>query len=370
MWLGASLEYWWALLCQPELYPVYAALVLATVILWVVTTPLRNVGWTLAAGLCELCLKHAKLSAIIMEGYLAIAKDDGLRARPPGDYLWLLYESLFKVPMGILERDREDYGLYGTLAFMGWDFAHEYWCVYLPDTAQSLWTSADRYARATLRSSVNSYRRAEGLVSGAFWVVMLFLSVCVYVPLTALRVLEVVLCGWRGVFILLSLLKVTDWIWSWGWWVNYVVTSGILVLAALATVQELKIGEELDKVSPAVVAQAGWSQIQSDAAKRRNEERSTLRELRRVKPAEEVGVIDFPQEESQPETCIPCERSPAAIQAELRQSLQRSEQLREEFEANSAVRRGRLNSSRGECPAPGTGGDVPGSTEVNQAFRA
>lgn len=369
MLFGASMSYWWGLLCQPAYYPVYAALMLATVITWVVTTPLRNVGWTLGASLCELGLKHATLSAQIVEGYLAVAKDEGLRSKPPGDYVWLVYESFFKVPMSILDRDSEAYGLYGRLAFKGWDFAHEYWCVYLPDTTQTLWTSAGRYARGTLRSCVASYRRADGLAYGVFWVVMLICAVCVYVPLTLLRVLEVILCGWRGVLVLLSLLKVSDWIWSWGWWVNYLVAAGVLLITALATVHELRIGEELDKVSPAVVAQAGWSQVQADAARRRIEERSTLRELRGDKPVEEVGALDSP-EEPQPEMSIPCERSPAAIQAELRQSQQRTEQLREEFEANSAVRRGRLNSSRGECPAPGNGGGVPAPAQAGPAFRA
>lgn len=110
-------------------------------------------------------------------------------------------------------------------------------------------------------------------------------------------------CGWRGVLILLSLLKITDWVWSWEWWANFVVAAGVLLITALATVQELRIGEELDKVSPAVVAQTGWPNVQVEAARCRRRERLTLRELRGDVPEEEVGVIDSPRRASTGSGC-------------------------------------------------------------------
>lgn len=364
-----SRESWLELLFQPALYPVYVALVVIAITVWVVTTPIRNVGWSLCAAVCEIGWQHAKLSAQVIEGYLTVAKDEGLRARPSSEYLWLLFEGFFTVPMAILKREGDTYGPYGRLAFKGWDFAHEYWCVFLPDTAHSLWTSTGLYAYGTLKSCVDSYHRAEGITCGVFWIVLLSGAVCIYVPLTFLRILEILLFGWRGVLVLIGLLKLTDWIWSWGWWINYVTASGVVLMALLATVQELEIGDKLDKVSPTVVAQAGWAQVQADAALRRREESSTLRSLRSAPrdPVDEQGVLDIAVDE-QSATPTEGERSPAAIQAELRQSQQRVEQLQVEFEANSEVRRGRQTASRGECPAAGTVVTVP--TPPGQAFQA
>lgn len=364
-----SSESWLLLLCQPALYPVYVALMVLAITVWVVTTPIRNVGWTLGATLCEIGWQHARLSAQVVEGYLAVAKDNRLRARPSSEYIWLLFEGFFTVPMTILERDGDKYGPYGRLAFKGWDFAHEYWCVFLPDTAHSLWTSARLYAHGTLKSCVASYRRAEGLTYGVFWIILLLGAVCIYVPLTILRILEILLFGWRGVLLLLWLLKLTDWVWNWGWWVNYVAVSGVVLMALLATVQELKVGDKLNKVSPTVVAHTGWTQVQADAAQRRKNERSTLRGLRSASqhPIEELSVLGIAVDD---QTTTPAgeERSPAAIQAELRQSQQRVEQLQGEFEANSEVRRGRQTASRGECPAAGAVVAVP--APPGQAFQA
>lgn len=152
----------------------------------------------------------------IVEGYLAIAKDESLWNRPKGEYLWLMYEAVFEVSLKIIGAERAELGLYGTLVYKGWDFAHEYWCTYLPDTSQALWNSACQYSRGAARACVCSYRRAQGLAHGLFWFILLVIAVIVYVPLTALRILEVLFCGWRGVVIILFALNVTNWVWCLG----------------------------------------------------------------------------------------------------------------------------------------------------------
>lgn len=361
--LADSLSWYWSLFNQPALYPVYVVLVLSGILFWVITTPLRNVGWALGTVLWDIGAKHAALTSRVVEGYLLVAKDRDLCKLPPGDYLWALYEAIFTVPMGILKSDADSFGEYGVLAYKVWDASHQYWCRYLPNTSQELWASTLLYARGTLLACIASYRRAEGMAHGVCWFILLVGAILIYVPLTMLRVLEVVLLGWRGVLIILMLLNIANWFYQWGLWVTYSTGLGVVLIAALITVKELDIGAELDKISPSVVASQGWTQVKDGAKSRRRHERANMRNL----TAEQAtGSVRPPEgEAAEPEQD---ERSAAAIQAELRQSLQRVEQLEAEFERNSTVRRGRLHSSRGECPAPGTGEHVP--TAAQGPFQA
>lgn len=135
-----------------------------------------------------------------------------------------------------------------------------------------------------------------------------------------------------------------------------------MLFTALIVLDELRMDMEQDKVSPARVAKVGWSQVRAETGKRRKGERAALREL-----TEEQLVVDSPPE-PQPETVIQGERSPAAIQAELRQSQSWVEQLQAEFASNSEVRRGRRDLGRGECPAPCSAGCTTG--DAGRPFRA
>lgn len=345
---------WWELLFHPVLVPVHVALVVGAVLAWVVTTPLRDVGWTLMANLCALCWKHVELSLRVAEGYVAVIKDDELRALQTGEYLWALFEAIFAVPMEVIEARKEEYGAYGVLAFKGWDFLRELWCVYVPDTLQQLCSSSCCYAWGWLNACVASYRRAHGLVSGAFWAIMLVLAVCVYVPLTVLRVLEVLLRGWKGVLITLLLVNMAGWYYQWGVWVSYFTVVGVVLAVILVVLKEFGVGEKFDKIAPGRVAKRGWKHVRDEARTRRAEERTALRELRGGTECSPTPTGKEDQGTASP--ALP-ERSPSAIQAELRQQKQRVEELEREYKRNERIRRGRLNLRRGECPAPQAGDD-------------
>lgn len=358
---------WLELLFQPALLPIYTALVVGTVLVWVVTTPVRNVCWALTASVAAVCWMHFELALKIAEGYVSLAKDEQMRALRSGEYVWTLYEALFTVPMAVIDNDREKYGAYGSLAFKGWDFLREFWCVYLPDTTQMLVDSSCLYALGWLRACVASYHRAEGVVCGLFWAVMLLLAVCVYVPLTVLRVLEVLFRGWKGVVVVLVFVNAAGWFYEWGQWVVYITAVGVILMVAQLVIKEPRVGEELDKISPKYVAQWGWKQVVTDAHDRREKEQRELSVL--------TGVPEHPQDlerqdKSAHESIASEGRSPSAIQAEIRQQRQRMAVLEREYKETVKVRRGRLNSSRGGCPAPRCGDGEDASSTARRAFVA
>lgn len=358
---------WWALLFHPVLFPVHVTLMVGAVLAWVITTPVRNVGWALVTNVGALCWKHIELALRVAEGYVTTIKNEELRTLQAGEYVWALCEAVFVVPMEVIDANRSEYGAYGDLAYKGWDFQRELWCVYIPDTLQQLYSSSCRYACGWLTACVASYRRAQGLVSGTFWVVMLLSAVGLYIPLTLLRVLEVVLRGWKGVMAIVLLADTSCWAYGWGGWIPFVTAAGIVLAVAMLVIKELQVGAKLDKVAPNRVARHGWNRVLSDAKDRRKREQRALQDL--------AGEGELPQgatdrKERGVAVNAPEERSPCAIQAEIRQQKQRVELLEQEYQENVRVRRGRLNLSRGGCPAPGCGdgGDV--SSTVRQAFKA
>lgn len=345
---------WLDLLFHPALIPVHVTLMVGAVLAWVITTPVRDVGWVLMTNVCALCWKHIELNLRVAEGYVAVVKDERLRALQPGEYVWALFEALFAVPMEILGANEEEYGAYGVLAYKGWDFLRELWCVYVPDTLQQLCSSSRCYACGWLNACVASYRRAHGLVGGTFWAIMLVLAVCVYVPLTVLRVLEVLLRGWKGVLVTLLLVNMAGWYYQWGMWVTYFTVAGVVLAVILVVLKEFGVGEKFDKIAPGRVAKRGWRQVREEARVRRAEEHSALRELR---GGTECSPTLKGKADQSAAHLVPGGRSPSAIQAELRQQRQRVEELEREYERNERIRRGRLNLRRGECPASRAGDD-------------
>ncbi|ETO75163.1 hypothetical protein F444_09216 [Phytophthora nicotianae P1976] len=167
-------------------YWVLAISAVAGVVVWVVTTPLRNVSWA----------------------YLEAARNANGLALPPLENACALVSLTFLIPIAVLQDYEARFGITGWLCLRWCEAFHHSCCLFVPDAVQLLWVSTCKYARATAEATVAVIERTGDFLMGICLAASLLLSLLVYLPRLVYESVEGVLGRPLGVVLVVFMVDV------------------------------------------------------------------------------------------------------------------------------------------------------------------
>ncbi|KAG6612669.1 uncharacterized protein IUM83_03310 [Phytophthora cinnamomi] len=263
-----------------ELLPAYCGDGICCVFAWVISTPLRNVGWAFGAQVWRVaCLNGSLWNACLCQ-YNAVLLNREVRELRGAAYVYTIWGALFAVPVRVLEDEEEHYGVYGRTLHKWWFAAYSTFYAYLPDLGLSTALSVACYAKATHAAAAQSRGRAfEGL--HVAWLVTKFvLSLAFFAPMAAFDLLESALLGAVGVTIALITLNAANYVLD---WTPYgppatvrIVTAGV-VTHIWRSFDDQK---DTDEFSPTGIIIRGLKDMRARAAERERSETESLQRLR------------------------------------------------------------------------------------------
>ncbi|EGZ19111.1 hypothetical protein PHYSODRAFT_327425 [Phytophthora sojae] len=333
------------------LLPAYCGAGVCCVLVWVISTPLRNVGWAFGAQVWRVaCLNGSLCACANTTQCCSIARCESCKALRtymlsgvPSSRYPCASSKTRKSAMATTDGCCISGGLPLTLRSMS--TAHSVAC----------------YAKATRAAAAQSRRRAfEGF--HVAWIVTKFvISLAFFAPMAAFDLLEFALLGTVGVAVALVTLNVANYVLE---WTSYGPPVTVLIVTA-GVVTHIWRGcdnqKDADEFSPTGMIILGLKNLRARAAERERSEKESLQQPRGSDAAEDQttyadardGVEVTIDEEAPP-------RAPAAISVEFRAAQERSTLLRLELARLPEVRRGRRTCSRGGCPVPGYTDPMPG----------
>ncbi|ETO58381.1 hypothetical protein F444_23243 [Phytophthora nicotianae P1976] len=171
----------------------------AGIVVWVVTTPLRNVSWAFLDSVVDCGSAVYFFAYSCGDRYLEAARNANALALPSLEYACALISLAFLIPIAVLQDYESRFGITGRLCLRWCEAFHHSCCLFVPDAVQLLWVSTCRYARATGEATVAVIERTGDFLMGVYLAVSLLLSMLVYLPRLVYESVEGVLRGPLGV---------------------------------------------------------------------------------------------------------------------------------------------------------------------------
>ncbi|ETK73398.1 hypothetical protein L915_19667 [Phytophthora nicotianae] len=174
---------------------------IAGIVMWVVTTPLRNVSWAFLDSAVESGLAVYFFAYTCGDRYLEAARNANTLALPPLEYACALVSLAFLIPIAVLQDYESRFGITGRLCLRWCEAFHHSCCLFVPDAVQLLWGSTCRYVRATAEAMVAMVERAGDFLMGVYLAVSLLSSLMIYLPRLVYESVEGVLGGPIGMIL-------------------------------------------------------------------------------------------------------------------------------------------------------------------------
>ncbi|ETN11634.1 hypothetical protein PPTG_10472 [Phytophthora nicotianae INRA-310] len=171
----------------------------AGIIVWVVTTPLRNVSSAFLDSVVDSGRAVYFFAYTCGDRYLEAARNANALALPPLEYACALISLAFLVFITVLQDYESRFGITGRLCLRWCEAFHHSCCLFVPDAVQLLWVSTCKYARATGEATVAVIERTGDILTGVYLAVTLLLTMLVYLPRLVFERVEGVLGGPIGV---------------------------------------------------------------------------------------------------------------------------------------------------------------------------
>ncbi|KAG3241341.1 hypothetical protein PI124_g13780 [Phytophthora idaei] len=258
-----------------EMYWIGGAV--AGIVVWVITTPLRNVSWALLASVSD--GGHAVYFFWYTCGdrYLGAARSAQALALPPVDYACALVTLAFLIPIAVLRDYETRFGITGRLCLKWCEAFHHSCCLFVPDATQLLWVSSCKYARATGEAVVAVLDRTGDFIVGAYLLASLLLSILIYLPRLVYESVEGVLCGWMGVGLIVLIVDVyLDFTIACCYW-----NTTVLLVGCYSHLMQCYEKSHLSAASkPGQAARRGWGELAGRIGRREERERASVERLR------------------------------------------------------------------------------------------
>ncbi|ETN04183.1 hypothetical protein PPTG_14895 [Phytophthora nicotianae INRA-310] len=155
---------------------------IAGIVMWVVTTPLRNVSWAFLDNVVDNGRAVYFFVYTCGDRYLDAARNANALSLPPLEYACALISLAFLIPIAVLQDYEVQFGITGRLCLRWCEAFHHSCCLFVPDAVQLLWMSTCKYARATGEATVAVIERTGDFLMGIYLAVSLMLSLLVYLP--------------------------------------------------------------------------------------------------------------------------------------------------------------------------------------------
>ncbi|KAE9284265.1 hypothetical protein PR003_g26895, partial [Phytophthora rubi] len=307
---------WLQTYATPELLPAYCCAGVCCVLTWVISTPLRNVGWTFAGEVWRVASLNGTLWNDCLLQYNSVLLNDEVRQLRRVAYAYALWGAVFAVPMQVLADNEQRYGDYGRMLRKWWVAAYK------------------------------NRRRAGEVLRIVLLILKFLLVLTFFTPMAVYEFVEFVLLGEAGVALALLMMNLINYYFEW-------TTLGVaasVVYVTIGVVTHIWRGgkgkTDRERLSPTTIIVEGLKEVRERAADRSRTETEDLERLRgadtEVPPRYYDAHSDAPVIIDDGPT-----RAPAAISAELRAAEERSALLRLELAQHPDVRRGRQTRSRG-----------------------
>ncbi|ETP46588.1 hypothetical protein F442_07186 [Phytophthora nicotianae P10297] len=189
-------------------YWVLAISAVAGVVVWVVTTPLRNVSWAFLDIVVDNGRAVYFFAYTCGDRYLEAARNANGLALPPLENACALVSLTFLIPIAVLQDYEARFGITGWLCLRWCEAFHHSCCLFVPDAVQLLWVSTCKYARATGEATVAVIERTGDFLMGIYLAASLLLSLLVYLPRLVYESVEGVLGGPLGVVLVVFMVDV------------------------------------------------------------------------------------------------------------------------------------------------------------------
>ncbi|KAE9189448.1 hypothetical protein PF002_g25038 [Phytophthora fragariae] len=336
---------WLQTYVTPELLPAYCCAGVCCVLTWVISTPLRNVGWTFAGEVWRVASLNGTLWNDCLLQYNSVFLNDEVRQLRGVAYAYALWGAVFAVPMQVLADNEQRYGDCGRMLRKWWVAAYETYYAYLPDLGLNTACSIRNYALATKDAAVSSRRRAGEVLRIVLLILKFLLALTFFTPMAVYEFVEFVLLGEAGVALALLMMNLINYF----EWTTLGVAASVVYVTIGVVTHIWRGGKgktDRERLSPTTIIVEGLKEVRERAADRSRTETEDLERLRgadtEVPPRYYDAHSDAPVIIDDGPT-----KAPAAISAELRAAEERSALLRLELAQHPDVRRGRQTRSRG-----------------------
>ncbi|ETO84002.1 hypothetical protein F444_02056, partial [Phytophthora nicotianae P1976] len=189
-------------------YWVLAISAVAGIMVWVVTTPLRNVSWAFLDNVVDNGRAVYFFAYTCGDRYLEAAQNANALSLPPLEYACALISLVFLIPIAVRQDYEARFGITGRLCLRWCEAFHHSCCLFIPDAVQLLWVSTCKYARATEEATVAVIERTGDFFMGIYLAASLLISLLVYLPQLVYESVEGILGGTLGVVLVVLMVDV------------------------------------------------------------------------------------------------------------------------------------------------------------------
>jgi hypothetical protein len=197
------------------------------VLAWVLTTPLRNVGWVFLSEVYRVLSLNGSLWNECLHQYQGVLRDAEVRQLEGLTYVYAVWGALFAVPMEVLSVNEEQYGDYGRMLRHWWVAAYSTFQEYFPDLCVHTAFSVAKYARVTRTAFVSCCRRASEGVRVLFLTCRFVVALIFFTPMAFYDLLEYCLLGEIGVAVTLLALNSAN---SYFHWVSFGAPATVVIV--------------------------------------------------------------------------------------------------------------------------------------------
>ncbi|KAE9023206.1 hypothetical protein PR002_g11764 [Phytophthora rubi] len=206
---------WLRTYATPELLPAYCCTGVCCVLAWVISTPLRNVGWTFAGEVWRVASLNGTLWNDCLLQFNCVLLFDEVRQLRGVAYAHALWGAVFAVPMQVLADNEQRYGDYGRMLRKWWAAAYETYYAYLPDLGLKTACSLRNYVLATKDAAISSRRRAGEALRIVLLILKFLLALAFFAPMAVYELVEFVLLGEAGVVLALLMMNLINYYFEW-----------------------------------------------------------------------------------------------------------------------------------------------------------
>ncbi|ETI47741.1 hypothetical protein F443_08101 [Phytophthora nicotianae P1569] len=251
----------------------------AGIVVWVVTTPLRNVSWAFLDSVVDCGSAVYFFAYSCGDRYLEAARNANALALPSLEYACALISLAFLIPIAVLQDYESRFGITGRLCLRWCEAFHHSCCLFVPDAVQLLWVSTCRYARATGEATVAVIERTGDFLMGVYLAVTLLLSMLVYLPRLVYESVEGVLRGPLGVVLAVFVVDVYfEFILESCYW-----SAAVLVVGCYSHgLHYYWACRPYRKTGSGSNVKQGWDGLAGRIGRREERERASLKRLRGV----------------------------------------------------------------------------------------
>ncbi|KAE9019916.1 hypothetical protein PR003_g14372 [Phytophthora rubi] len=129
-----SVARWQSTYAPAELLPAYCVTGSGFVFVWVVSTPVRNVGWQFSGEAWRVASLNGALWNDCLRQYNAVLMNAEVRQLRGVAYVYAFCGAVFAVPLQVLTQDERKYGDDGQMLRRWWAAAYATFYEYLPES--------------------------------------------------------------------------------------------------------------------------------------------------------------------------------------------------------------------------------------------